>query len=174
MRLLTRSLRPMNGNIIISDKNINEYDFNDYRKHIISLSSIPLILNGTLRENICANENFSDEEIFSILNKCCLMNVVDRLPQGIETKLGLGETGLSQGEIQKIALARVLIRKPNILILDEPLAHIDVASVEDIQQVLLQYNKETNSTIIIISHDARIEQIVDKVIDLKNNCVNNN
>ena len=102
------------------------------------------------------------------------MNVVDRLPQGIETKLGLGETGLSQGEIQKIALARVLIRKPNILILDEPLAHIDVASVEDIQQVLLQYNKETNSTIIIISHDARIEQIVDKVIDLKNNCVNNN
>lgn len=170
MRLLTRSLRPMNGNIIISDKNINEYDFNDYRKNIISLSSIPLLLNGTLRENICANENFSDEEIVSILNKCCLMNVVERLPQGIETKLGLGETGLSQGEIQKIALARVLIRKPNILILDEPLAHIDVASVEDIQQVLLQYNKETNSTIIIISHDARVEQIVDKVIDLKNNC----
>lgn len=167
MRLLTRSLNPIRGNIIIANKNIKEYDFNDYRKNVISLSSIPLLLNGTLKENICANENYSDKEILLILNKCCLTNVLNRLPDGIDTKLGLGETGLSQGEIQKIALARVLIRRPTILILDEPLAHVDSTSVEDIQHVLSQYNKETNSTIIIISHDRRIEEIVDNIINLE-------
>lgn len=69
---------------------------------------------------------------------------------------------LSQGEIQKIALARVLIRNPKILILDEPLAHIDVQSVNDILNTLKTYNDEYGTTIIIISHDEIINNIVDE------------
>lgn len=76
--------------------------------------------------------------------------------------MGQSEKMLSQGEIQKIALARVLIRNPKILILDEPLAHIDVQSVNDILNTLKTYNDEYGTTIIIISHDEIINNIVDE------------
>lgn len=166
MRLLTRALNPMSGNITIAENDIKNILYEEYRKNVIALCSTPILLNGSLRENINAGKDFSDDEIMDIIEKCCLSGVVSKLNDGLDTKLGITGSGLSQGEMQKLSLARVLIRAPQILILDEPISHIDEQSVEDILNVLSDYNKNKDKIIIIISHDNRTEQIADYIISL--------
>lgn len=166
MRLLTRALNPMSGNITIAGSDIKNIMYEDYRKNVIALCSTPILLNGSLRENINAGKDFSDDEIMDVIEKCCLSGVVSKLNDGLDTKLGITGSGLSQGEMQKLSLARVLIRTPQILILDEPISHIDEQSVEDILNVLSDYNKNKDKIIIIISHDNRTEQIADYIISL--------
>lgn len=166
MRLLTRALNPMSGNITIAGSDIKNIMYEDYRKNVIALCSTPILLNGSLRENINAGMDFSDDEIMDVIEKCCLTGVVSKLNDGLDTKLGITGSGLSQGEMQKLSLARVLIRTPQILILDEPISHIDEQSVEDILNVLSDYNKNKDKIIIIISHDNRTEQIADYIISL--------
>lgn len=167
MRLMTRALRPQSGRISLGNVDITEYDFDDYRNKIISLCSVPILLNGSVKDNICAGKECSEDELSAVIEQCCLSGVMERLPEGMDTLLGLGNAGLSQGEVQKIALARVLIRKPSVLILDEPLSHIDAQSVYDIQNVLVNYNINRDKTIIIISHDSRVERIADEIIEIK-------
>ena len=122
----------------------------------------PILFNVSIKENISLGNDFTLSEIYDIIDKCALRNFIDNLENGVDTKVGQSEKMLSQGEIQKIALARVLIRNPKILILDEPLAHIDVQSVNDILNTLKTYNDEYGTTIIIISHDEIINNIVDE------------
>lgn len=162
MRLIARYLSPQNGIINISGIDIQDIDYEEYRKNVIAFSSNPILFNVSIKENISLGNDFTLSEIYDIIDKCALRNFIDNLENGVDTKVGQSEKMLSQGEIQKIALARVLIRNPKILILDEPLAHIDVQSVNDILNTLKTYNDEYGTTIIIISHDEIINNIVDE------------
>ncbi|MDE6604825.1 MAG: ATP-binding cassette domain-containing protein [Clostridia bacterium] len=161
VRLLSRSLLPLSGSINIDTVNIGEFDYSSYRTNVIALNSEPILLNKTFRENICTGLSYSDEDISNTIDACALNDIVEKLENGIDTELGLSKVGLSQGEKQKLALARVLIRKPSVLILDEPLSHIDIKSCEEILATLSKYNKEYNATILIISHDDRVVGISD-------------
>ena len=163
MRLIARHLHPTDGAIFIGDVNIVDFEYEQFRKNVISLGSSPAVFDATLKENICAGESYDNDSIETAVSDCALDNVVKRLPNGYDTKIGVYGEGLSAGEIQKIALARVLIRKPKILILDEPLTHIDVQSSQDILKTLMNYNKKYNMTIIIISHDTSVKQIADEI-----------
>ena len=163
MRLIARHLHTTDGAIFIGDVNIVDFEYEQFRKNVISLGSSPAVFDATLKENICAGESYDNDSIETAVSDCALDNVVKRLPNGYDTKIGVYGEGLSAGEIQKIALARVLIRKPKILILDEPLTHIDVQSSQDILKTLMNYNKKYNMTIIIISHDTSVKQIADEI-----------
>lgn len=146
MRILSRSLQPQVGSITISGTNINIIDFDNYRKNVISLSSEPLLLNISFRENIMVGQSFTNNEVQDIINDCALKNVVENLEKGLDTILGAGNAGLSKGEMQKLSLARVLIRKPQIIILDEPLSHVDEESVEELLATLKDYNTRKGTT----------------------------
>lgn len=80
--------------------------------------------------------------------------------------MGLENGELSQGEIQKISIARAVIRKPQILILDEPTAHIDLNSSKDIANALISYQSKYEALLIISSHDIRLNNITNNIIDL--------
>lgn len=168
MRLITRSLHATAGSIYICGDNINDICYDDFRKNVIAMESESVILNDSFKKNIIIDKNFSEAELNEVIDKCALNNVVSKLEKGIDTIVGLGNDGLSMGELKKVALARVLIRKPQILVLDEPLTHIDSFSCKEILETLRHYNQIYNMTIVIISHDNRIETIAHRKIHMQN------
>lgn len=168
VRLLSRSLHPSTGTICINNLNITEFEYENFRSNVIALYSEPVLLNNTLKENITTGLAFEDKEIIDVIQACSLNDMVKKLESGLDTMLGLSNIGLSQGEKQKLALARVLIRKPRVLILDEPISHVDTKSSEEILTTISKYNEKHNATILIISHDDKIRKICHFIETLNN------
>lgn len=166
MRLITRAFHPSIGSISISNVDIFDIDYKKFRTNVIAMSSEPIIINDSFRKNIIVDREFTDDKINDIIHTCALDEVVSKLENGLDTPLGLGNAGLSMGELQKVSLARILIRQPKILILDEPLSHIDSTSCNEILDTLRSYNVKNNATIIIIGHDDRINTIATQRICL--------
>ena len=112
-------------------KNIEDIDITSYRKEIAYVGSA-LILEDSIRRNLDFNSDFSDGEISRIVDKCNLNDLLAKKGWTLDEPVAIKERELSQGEKQKISVARALIRKPKIFILDEPTANLDNHSTEQI------------------------------------------
>ena len=165
MRLLTRYLIQGNGEILINNNDIRLIDFEEYRKHVIALDANSVILNGSLRFNISTGLDVDNNKLKDIINICGLSNVLDKLGNDFDSELGKGKVLLSKGEVQKVAIARIVIRDPDIIILDEPFANMDSKSVVDIKNLLIDLNKR-GKTIIVICHDNIMDESANKIINL--------
>lgn len=167
LRLLNRFILPNSGNIYLNQININEFNYDEYRSNVISVSSDPVLLNDSFYNNIAiGKDNITKEDVKKIIKQCKLDCVLKNLDDNLDVILGTGNIGLSKGEIQKISLARVLVRQPKILLLDEPISHIDIDSANEILDVLKELNLKYNTTIIIVGHDERIKGIADDIINI--------
>lgn len=166
MKLLLRFFSPQSGEILIDGVPIHKIEYDMYRKNVVGIPSRSIILNESLMENILLGDFFSNQQIANIISSCQLDSLIKKLSEGINTVLGTEISQLSEGEMQKISLARVLIREPNVLILDEPTTHLDNVSTEEILDTIFKYNNNFHSTIIIISHDKRVERIASRVVNL--------
>ena len=164
MRLLSRYIIQCSGEILINNQDIRLIDFEDYRKHVITLDSNSAILNGSLRFNISTGLNVDDDKLQDIIKMCGLSNVLDKLGNDFESELGKGKILLSKGEVQKIAIARIIIRDPDIIIFDEPFANMDNKSIADIKNLLININR-SGKTIIIICHDNIMDESASKIIN---------
>lgn len=165
MRLLSRYLIQDTGDILINNSDIRLIDFEDYRKHVIALDANSVILNGSLRFNISTGVDVDDDKLQDIINMCGLSNVLDKLGNDFDSELGKGKVLLSKGEVQKVAIARVVIRDPDIIIFDEPFANMDSKSIVDIKNLLINLNK-SGKTIIIICHDNIMDESANKILNL--------
>ena len=125
----------------------------------------PHIFQGSIRENIVFQEEISDEKIWDVLDKVLLKSIVEQLPQGLDTMIGDISSTLSGGQLQRISLARALVRNPQVLLLDEVTANLDVQTGTEIMQSLLQ---EENLTILWITHhlSAGLKSLLDEEIIL--------
>ena len=150
MRLLSRYIIQCSGEILINNQDIRLIDFEDYRKHVITLDSNSAILNGSLRFNISTGLNVDDDKLQDIIKMCGLSNVLDKLGNDFESELGKGKILLSKGEVQKIAIARIIIRDPDIIIFDEPFANMDNKSIADIKNLLININRSGKTIIIYL------------------------
>ena len=123
------------------------------------------IFTGSIRYNISLDENFSDEEIWHVLDKVCLADRIKNLPNGLDQELENMGDMLSGGEKQRLVLARVLIRNYPILILDEATSAIDKATAMHIENNILSNPKVT---VIMISHhiQEKIKQQLTECIEL--------
>ncbi len=90
-----------------------------------------------------------------------------RLPQGYATQVGLGGAGLSAGQTQRVALARALFGKPQIVILDEPNAHLDNESEQQLVETLTQLKKD-GVTIVVAAHRGAVLSMADKLVLMQN------
>jgi ATP-binding cassette subfamily B protein len=129
--LLLRFFDPTEGRILLSGRDIREFDLDTWRQMTaVALQSNPL-LTGTIRENVAyGRPNASPEEIRAALERVGLSAFVDSLPAGVNTFLGEKSTKLSTGQAQRISVARALLRDAPILLLDEPSSALDVANEE--------------------------------------------
>ena len=167
VNLICGFLKPNHGNIYFGKNKINEnFDFFSYIGYIPQKVHI---LNSTLEENIAFGKSHNDidqKKIIEILDSLEMGNFYNSLNKGLDTKFGEKGIALSGGQAQRIGIARVLYKKSEIIIFDEPTSSLDSKSEKEVLNLISKLKE--NKIIIIISHRKSTENICDKIIDLKN------
>ncbi len=149
MRLLNREYEVNSGKITIGGIDIRNIDINDYRHNVLYLSQDEGFINGTIRENILFGRNIDDKEFYNVVKLCKIDEIIKKYPAKFDTYITRDNNSLSGGEKGLIILARALIAKPKILIIDEVLSELNLES----ELVILKNMKMLKDiTIIYISH----------------------
>jgi ATP-binding cassette subfamily C protein CydD len=153
LSLLLGWYTPDEGQIRLDGHALGEYEETEL-SHLISwIGQRPTIFPGTIRANILMGNSLDDEELWEkVLGPAALVNYIRQLPSGLDTVLAEDGKSVSGGERQKIALARALVKHTPILLLDEPLSHLDDAASRDFLRALDNIAK--NKTIVLTGHGA--------------------
>ncbi|QCI26890.1 SmdB family multidrug efflux ABC transporter permease/ATP-binding protein [Buchnera aphidicola (Thelaxes californica)] len=138
------------GNIFINNQLLNTFSKSNLRNNISIVQQDPVIFADTIYNNITLGENISEKKMWQILKKVGLVNLVQSMPKGVQSILTEQGNNLSLGQKQLISLARILVIKPKILILDEATSNIDSETENHIQKSIAIIHKTT--TIISIAH----------------------
>lgn len=165
VELLFRFFDPQQGSVEIDGTDIRAWKLGSFRRHMALVTEDPVILGGTVRENLLWGIGDVEEaRIKHVLEVTGLAEVVERLPRGPETELGERGLTLSAGERQKIALARALLRRPAILVLDEATAALDMFAEGRLHRALREAGAA--STVVVVTHRLHAARRADKVIVL--------
>lgn len=165
LKLLTGYLLPDAGSVEIGGKNLCDWQIKSFRQKISYVFQDSLLITGTIRDNITLkNAEYTESDVSEALQLSGADQIVARVPDGLDHKIGQNGGGLSGGERQKIAIARALIRKPEILIFDEVTNHLDFQSRIRIREVILSLRGKT--TIFLVSHDPELLKLCDQEIKL--------
>lgn len=163
MNLINGMYRPQKGVITIDDVPLEEYDLQMLRKHVSAVPQDVVLFSGTLLDNIrLFHEEISEEEVYRALEKVRALDIIQRLPNGIHTKIVERGKGISAGERQLIALARSVLFGAKIFILDEATSNIDVETEHRIQQAVRELAKD--NTVIMIAHRLSTVVEADRII----------
>ena len=167
VNLIPRLYDPTHGRILIDGHDIRTIRIDSLRNAVSMVLQDTILFSGTIRDNIrWGKEAASDEEVEHAAKLAQAHGFILECPQQYDTILGQRGVNLSGGQKQRIAIARALIKKPPILILDDSTSSVDVATEARIQQAL---NKELNSTTVFIIAQ-RISSVInaDKILVLEN------
>ena len=153
------------GKIIIDDVPIKEIGLQQARRGISVLSQSPVLFSGSLRKNLDILDMFQDADLWQALEDVQLKDFVERLDAKLDHELLEHGANVSVGERQLICLARVLLQRSKIVVLDEPTAHVDPDTEQTIWNVVRDKLKE--STVITIAHRLNTIKDCQKVLVLK-------
>ena len=163
--LLMKLYEPSGGSIWIDGQDLHTLDAASVRRQIGMVSTDGAVFRGTLADNIrYKRPDATDEEVLQAAMAAGMHATLQRLPQGLQTPVGESGIGLSVGERQRIQIARVLVAKPRILILDEATANLDYATEAEIRKTIEDIRRST--TILIIAHRFSMVRDADHVIVL--------
>jgi ABC-type multidrug transport system fused ATPase/permease subunit len=165
MNLILRFLDPQQGRIMIEGKDISDVTLNSLREQVSKLSQFPFFLKDTIRENVrLGRAGASDAEIEDACKLAHIHDVIvdpQRMPRGYDTVVDVQVP--SGGQKRLIALARCLLRKPEVLLLDEPTENLDADQRNRLIQVIREYAKERTS--LVISHDLNfVAAVADRIL----------
>jgi ABC transporter fused permease/ATP-binding protein len=162
IQLLMRFYDVKDGEIKVDDKNISTFNLLDYRRHIGIVPQEVLLFGGSIRENIAYGKpGAAEDEIRDAAAKANALEFIDSFPEGFETLVGERGVKLSGGQRQRIAIARAILKNPEILILDEATSSLDAGSERLVQDALDLLMK--NRTTIIIAHRLATIRKVDQI-----------
>lgn len=168
-KLILRILFPSSGNIYIDNVSIYDIELKSYRERVAYLPQRPIIMDGSLLENIVFGyDDYKIEVIEELIYESGLKKFLDRLPDGINTKIGTHGFKVSEGEMQRIALCRIMLRNPKIIILDEPTASLDTENEKKLMEIVTNFKNKHKCLIIIITHKISTMNLADKIINLEN------
>ncbi|AAM68008.1 SmdB family multidrug efflux ABC transporter permease/ATP-binding protein [Buchnera aphidicola] len=153
------------GKIYLDDKSINCISHDVLRKNILMVQQDPIVLADTFSSNITLGKKISEEKIWNVLKTVHLSSLVQSMPKGIYSILGEEGNNLSLGQKQLLAIARILVRNPKILILDEATANIDSGTEKLIQTTLSSIRAKT--TLVVIAHRLSTVIEADMIVVLK-------
>lgn len=165
MHLVLGLFVPQKGAIYVDDINLNIIDGESYRLRVGVLSQNAHIFNGTIRENILYGfDKIDDELLLKISRASEVHDFIEKLPFGYDTEVGARGVRLSGGQRQRIAIARALLRNPDLLILDEPDNNLDVDTVG---RILLNIS-QTGITTLVITHKQELKTYFANIYKLNN------
>ncbi len=162
VNLLLRFYDPQEGQILIDDTDIATLDLQELRLMVGVILQDVFILQDTLLANIVMDTGHSRQQVEDILTRTGMNRFVQKLPQGLDTRIGEGGMELSTGEKQLLSFARVLCRNPAILVLDEATAAIDTESENILEQAIADSFKGRTS--LVIAHRLSTIRRVDHII----------
>lgn len=155
-------LKPTAGTIYYGDIAYNELDKSSLRNKIAYVAQETTLVDATLKENLTiGTPDQSEENIKNIVKKVGMTELVNSMPEGLQTQIGENGVKLSGGQRQRVALARALFMEPQILILDEATSSLDAESEQLIQQTIKSLQKDF--TIIIVTHKLSAVRCADKI-----------
>ncbi len=154
------------GEIRIDGQRVQGLDPSSIRSHIGLVAADGTVFKATLRDNIrYAVAEASDEQVLSAIAAAGLSTLMERLSEGLDTEIGEGGIGLSVGERQRVQLARILVARPPILVLDEATANLDFATEREIRATIQEFRSA--HTVIIIAHRYSMVKDADMVYVLE-------
>jgi PrtD family type I secretion system ABC transporter len=165
-RMLVGAIAPAAGRLRFGGLDYNHWDPLEFGRHVGYLPQDVGLFAGTVRENIARFGNASTEEIIDAAKRAGIHEMILDLPRQYDTRLGAGGVGLSGGQRQRLALARALLGRPPLLVLDEPNANLDAPGEEALKAALLEA-KNAGATVIVITHRTTILDIVDVMMVLR-------
>ena len=166
VKILPALVTDYKGDVFIDDEELRKYRISSLRKHIGMISQEVFIFNDTLRNNLLiAKPDATDDELMTALKKA-KADFVYRLENGLDTVLGEKGSRLSGGERQRISIARIFLKNPDILIIDEGTSALDVETEEYVMYEIKKHFKD--KTILMITHRLKVLDIVDRIVVMEN------
>ena len=164
-RLVARFYEFQGGQLLIDGRDIRTFDLHDYHRHLGIVPQSPFLFSGSVTDNIrYARPDATDEEVASVAQSIGSGDWLDALPEGLDTRVGEAGRSLSLGQRQLVALARVLLQDPSILILDEATASVDPLTEAQIQEGLDLVLQQR--TAILIAHRLSTIRHADRILVL--------
>lgn len=165
LKILCGYLHPCCGKVFFDGVSIDNVNLNSLRETISIVNQEFLLISDSIKNNITLhNSKITSQEINDIVELVGLQNLVKNLPKGIDEIVGCNGKKLSGGEIQKIAIARALVRKPRLLIFDEITNHLDQESQKTILNIITSLRGKV--TILFVSHSNQTNLDFDKIVNL--------
>lgn len=163
--LLLRYYDTSAGRVTIGGVDVRDFDLSTLRREIGLVAQEPFLFNGTVADNLrLARPEATDTEVIAALQAAAAWEFVQALPEGLETEIGERGVRLSQGEKQRLTIARVILRDPPLVILDEATASVDTLTEHAIQQALAHLVKER--TTLVIAHRLSTVRRADQIVVL--------
>ena len=166
VQLLNGFHRAQKGAIFLDGTNMEELDMRTFRRFVSVVPQETVLFSGTMRENITyGRSDVSERTLRQVLRLSNLTDMVEDLPEGLDTRIGEDGALLSGGQRQRIAIARALVRDPSILILDEATSALDVVSEKKVQEAI--DNAIQNRTTFIVAHRLSTIRQADRIVVMK-------
>jgi len=170
INLLPRFYRPQEGKILIDQQNIHEVSLFSLRRNISLVSQDVILFDSSIKANIAyANPTASNNEIFEACQFAAADEFIEKLPKGYETLIGENGIRLSGGQKQRISIARAILKKSPIILLDEATSSLDADSEQIVQNAITNLTK--NKTTLVIAHRLSTIHNADKIFVLKDGAI---
>ncbi len=164
--LLLRYYDATGGSVTVGGIDVREFTLDDLRAHIGYVPQDPFLFDGTVEDNLrVAKVDATDDEIRAALEGARALEFVERMPDGVRTSIGERGVRLSQGEKQRLTIARVMLKNPRLLILDEATASVDTVTERKIQEAVDNLTKDR--TTIVIANRLSTVRRADNIVVLE-------
>ena len=171
VNLISRLYDVTDGSVKVGGKDVRSYDMETLRNEVAVVLQKNVLFSGTILDNLrWGDKNASEEECKRVCRLACADEFIDRMPEGYNTYIEQGGSNVSGGQKQRLCIARALLKKPKVLILDDSTSAVDTATDAKIRKAFLTEIPET--TKLIIAQRISSVQDADRIIVMENGKVN--
>ena len=165
LNVLLGFVAPTTGSVRVGEVELSDLDPDAWRDHVAYVPQHPHLMSMSLRDNVALGAPGADDRaVIEALVQAGAADVLESLPEGLDTELGEGGRGLSVGQLRRVAVARALLRKSPLVLMDEPTAALDVATEAGVIDSVRRHAQ--GRTVVIVAHRASLAELADHIVEV--------